>query len=103
MNDNFKPYYTVIFTSTKVESQISYSDIANKMVELAAKQQGFTGVESEPNQIGVTVWYWKSLDAIKNNKNNAHYLITQQLGKESFYQSYTLRFCKLEREYSFQK
>ncbi len=103
MNDNFKPYYAVIFTSTKIEAENNYVDIANRMVELAATQQGFIGVESARNEIGITVSYWESLDAIKNWKNNAEHLIAQQLGRDIFYQSYTTRICKVEREYSFQK
>lgn len=103
MNHNFKPYYAVIFTSTKREADNNYADIANRMVELAAKQEGFIGVESARNEIGITVSYWESLEAIKNWKNNAEHLIAQQLGKDVFYQSYTTRICKVEREYSFQK
>jgi heme-degrading monooxygenase HmoA len=103
MNDNFKPYYAVIFTSIKVEAENNYADIANRMVELAATQQGFIGVESARNEIGITVSYWESLESIKNWKNNAEHLIAQQLGKDVFYQSYTTRICKVEREYSFQK
>lgn len=103
MNVNFKPYYAVIFTSKKVEAENNYADVANRMVELAATQQGFIGVESARNEIGITVSYWESLEAIKNWKNNAEHLIAQQLGKDIFYQSYTTRICKVEREYSFQK
>ena len=35
MNDNFKPHCAVIFTSTKIESENKYADVANRMVELA--------------------------------------------------------------------
>lgn len=103
MTHNFKPYYAVIFTSIKVEAANNYADVANRMVELAAQQPGFIGVESARNEIGITVSYWESLEAIKNWKNNAEHLIAQQLGKDAFYQSYTTRICKVEREYSFQK
>ncbi len=103
MNDNFKPYYAVIFTSTKIETANNYADVANKMLELVATQQGFIGVESARNEIGITVSYWESLEDIKNWKNNAEHLIAQQLGRDVFYKSYTTRICKVEREYSFQK
>lgn len=103
MNDNFKPYYAVIFTSIKVEVENNYADVVNRMVELAATHQGFIGVESARNEIGITISYWESLEAIKDWKNNAEHLIAQQLGKDVFYQSYTTRICKVEHEYSFQK
>ncbi len=103
MTDNFKPYYAVIFTSTKNDVENNYSEIASKMVELAATQKGFLGVESARNEIGITVSYWENLEDISNWKNNAEHLIAQQLGKEIFYQSYTIRICKVEKEYSFKK
>ena len=101
MNDNFKPYYAVIFTSTKIEAENNYADVANKMIELAVQQQGFIGVESARSEIGITVSYWENLDDIKYWKNNAEHLIAQQLGRDVFYKSYTTRICKVEREYSF--
>ncbi len=103
MTDNFKPYYAVVFTSTKIEAENNYAEVANRMFELATTQSGFIGIESARSEIGITVSYWESIDAIKNWKNNAEHLIAQQLGKDSFYQSYTTRICKVEREYSFEK
>jgi heme-degrading monooxygenase HmoA len=103
MTNNFKPYYAVIFTSIKLEVENNYVEIANRMVELAAKQKGFIGLESARNEIGITISYWESLEDIKNWKNNAEHLIAQELGKNFFYKSYTTRICKVEKEYSFQK
>ena len=103
MSDTFKPYYAVIFTSVKADGDNNYEDVAKRMVELAATQEGFIGVESARNEIGITISYWESLEAIKNWKNNAEHLIVQQMGKEIFYKSYTTRVCKVEREYSFEK
>ena len=40
------PYYAVIFTSQRTEGDQGYADIAERMVELAAEQPGFLGVES---------------------------------------------------------
>jgi heme-degrading monooxygenase HmoA len=40
--------------------------MAGKMVELASQQEGFLGVESARyEEIGITVSYWESIDAIK--------------------------------------
>lgn len=103
MSDTFKPYYAVIFTSVKADGDNNYEDVAKIMIELVATQEGFIGVESARNEIGITISYWESLEAIKNWKNNAEHLIVQQMGKEIFYKSYTTRVCKVEREYSFEK
>ena len=103
MSDTFKPYYAVIFTSVKADGDNNYEDVTKIMIELVATQEGFIGVESARNEIGITISYWESLEAIKNWKNNAEHLIVQQMGKEIFYKSYTTRVCKVEREYSFEK
>ena len=103
MSNTFKPYYAVIFTSVKADGDNNYEDVAKIMIELVATQEGFIGVESARNEIGITISYWESLEAIKNWKNNAEHLIVQQMGKEIFYKSYTTRVCKVEREYSFEK
>lgn len=75
--------------------------MANLMIEMAKKQSGFISVESARNEIGITVSYWKSLEAIANWKSNLEHQFAQQLGKEKWYEEYTVRIAKIEREYSF--
>lgn len=41
---------------------------------LAKQQPGFLGVESARNEIGITVSYWESLEAISNWKQNLNHL-----------------------------
>ncbi|MGB1032991.1 MAG: antibiotic biosynthesis monooxygenase family protein, partial [Flavobacteriales bacterium] len=60
------PYYAVIFTSTRTEVDDNYADMANKMVELAKEQDGYLGIEYAREGVGITVSYWRDLDAIKN-------------------------------------
>lgn len=45
------------------------------MVELAKQQDGFLGVESARNEIGITVSYWKDIDSIKKWKQNSEHLL----------------------------
>ncbi|MCZ8196472.1 MAG: antibiotic biosynthesis monooxygenase [Flavobacterium sp.] len=97
------PYYAVIFTSKRTEVDENYSEMAAKMVELAQLQEGFLGVESARNEIGITVSYWKSLEAIKNWKQNLDHLDAQQLGVSKWYEKYTVRIALVEKEYSFEK
>ena len=40
------PYYAVIFSSTRTAGENGYDAMADRMVELAAEQAGFLGVES---------------------------------------------------------
>ncbi|AOH54616.1 hypothetical protein ABE28_009665 [Peribacillus muralis] len=96
------PYYACIFTSDRNEADAAgYNSTADFMVELAAQQEGFLGVESVRDQdgIGITVSYWKSLDSIKRWKENSLHKKAQEKGKKDWYSSYFTRICKVERDY----
>lgn len=97
------PYYAVIFTSVRTKVEDDYNEMSNKMLELAQKQDGFLGVESARNEVGITVSYWKSLEAIKQWKHHLDHLDAQRKGISKWYDNYTVRICLVEKEYSFQK
>ncbi len=99
---NFKPYYAVIFTSTLTENTEGYSEMAQKMEDLAKTQSGFLGIDSAREDVGITVSYWESLDAIKIWKQHSEHLVAQQKGREQWYSWYNTRICKVEREYEFE-
>ncbi|HBD27325.1 antibiotic biosynthesis monooxygenase [Flavobacterium sp.] len=94
-------YYAVIFTSTRTEVEAGYAEMAIKMVELAKAQPGYIGIESARSEIGITVSYWESLEAIKNWKANMEHLEAQEKGKTTWYKNYKVRIAKVEREYEF--
>ena len=96
-------YYAVIFTSERTEIEEGYAEMAILMEDLAKKQDGFLGIESARNEIGITVSYWKDLESIKKWKQNMEHLVAQQKGRSDWYNSYTTRICLVEREYSFKK
>ncbi|RED44576.1 heme-degrading monooxygenase HmoA [Winogradskyella eximia] len=98
---NFKPYYAVIFTSTQSQDIDGYSEMAEKMENLAKQQTGFIGIDSARDDVGITVSYWESLEAIKNWKANTEHLLAQQKGREQWYNWYNVKICKVEREYEF--
>jgi heme-degrading monooxygenase HmoA len=95
------PYYAVIFTSKHSENTEGYIEMASKMEALVKQQEGFLGVDSARNDIGITVSYWESLDAIKKWKQQTNHLEAQQKGKTEWYNWYNVKICKVEREYSF--
>ena len=39
------PYYAVIFTSVRSEVEAGYSEMADLMMDLASKQDGFLGMD----------------------------------------------------------
>ena len=95
------PYYAVIFTSIRTEGDNGYSKMAERMFELASNQDGFLGMESAKEDLGITISYWKDLESIKDWKNNSEHLTAQELGKSTWYKSYKVRITKVEREYEF--
>lgn len=102
MNMNtFKPYYAVIFTSTQTEYVEGYCEMANKMEALAKQQKGYLGIDSAKNDVGITVSYWETIEAIKNWKANTKHLFAQQKGREQWYNWYNVKICMVEREYEF--
>lgn len=96
------PYYAVIFTSIRTADDAGpYHDMAEQMSALAAQQPGYLGAESAREELGITVSYWESLDAIRQWKAQADHLTAQKLGREKWYSSYKTRVCKVERDYGF--
>ena len=96
------PYYAVIFSSIRTEGDNGYSEMADKMIELAKQQDGFLGVESSRNTLGITVSYWQDLDAINKWKENAEHSIAREKGRNKWYKSFKTRIAKVERDYEFE-
>jgi heme-degrading monooxygenase HmoA len=101
--NNENSYYAVIFTSVRTSGDHGYSLMATKMVELAKIQDGFLGVDSAREDVGITVSYWQSLETIKKWKEQIDHTLARKLGREEWYSSYTVRICKVIREYSFNR
>lgn len=95
------PYYAVIFSSTRTdEGAGDYDAMSEYMLELARQQPGFLGVESARQEIGITVSYWRDLEAIKAWRNHSEHRVAQEKGQSDWYSTYTVRIAKVEREYS---
>jgi heme-degrading monooxygenase HmoA len=97
------PYYAVIFTSQRTEGDNGYGEMAEAMVNLASQQPGFLGIESAREDLGITVSYWESLEAISAWKQVYDHLVAQRQGRANWYQGYKVRICRIERDYSFEK
>lgn len=98
-------YYAVIFTSNLSNDTTDYSNVAEKMEDLAKQQPGFLGVESARGNsgLGITISYWESLEAIENWKKNTLHKEAKKRGREQWYENFHLRICLVEKEYKFQR
>lgn len=96
------PYYAVIFTSIKpADTGEDYVQMAREMETLVQQQPGYLGHESARDEVGITVSYWTSLEAIRAWKNETRHRMAQHLGREKWYRNYKVRICKVEKEYGF--
>lgn len=95
------PYYAVIFSSRRTAVDEGYAAMADRMLELAADQPGFLGVESArgTDGFGITVSYWASTDAIAAWKANAEHRVAQVTGRRQWYQQFEVRIARVERGY----
>ncbi|WP_338057674.1 antibiotic biosynthesis monooxygenase [Sulfuritortus calidifontis] len=91
----------MIFSSRRSPGDEGYRQMAERMVELAAAQPGFLGMESarEQDGFGITVSYWASIEAIRHWQVNAEHLVAQEKGKRAWYEDYEVRVAKVERAY----
>lgn len=94
------PYYAVIFTSVRTDSENGYGETAKRMLTLASEQPGFLGYETARQEIGISVSYWTSLEAIKAWKDNVTHRQAQNRAKY-WYESFRVCVCRVEREYGF--
>jgi len=95
------PYYAVIFSSQRTSGEDGYGEMADRMVELAAEQEGYLGVESTrgADGFGITVSYWRDEASIVHWKKNAEHKFAQQYGHERWYEHFELRIARVERAY----
>src|SRR5687768_9388160 len=93
------PYYAVIFTSVRTDTEDGYASTADLMMELAARQPGYLGVEHAREGVGITGSYWHDEASIPGWKANAEHQLAQRHGREKWYSSFALRIARVERAY----
>lgn len=98
------PYYVVMFTSVRTEVDVGYAEAAQRMLELAAQQPGFLGVESARSDgLGITLSYWQSEEAIRAWREHAEHSAVREQGRADWYAAFTTRVAKVERAYGFER
>ena len=106
------PYYTAIFSSQRRtpaarfhETSVSYDDMATRMARLAEQSDGFLGMESyrDSDGRGVTISYWRTLEAIRKWGQDPRHLEAQSTGQKIWYEQYSLRIARVESETVWQR
>lgn len=92
--------FVVIFRAKVRSFDDAYSGMANRMRELALKEFGcieFCAVTERNDEVALS--YWPSEDAIKAWKAHPEHVEAQRLGKERWYESYSVQIAEVSREY----
>ena len=95
------PYYAVIFSSQRFAADSGYGATADRMVELAAEQKGYLGIESarDTQGFGITISYWQSEEHILAWKRNAEHSLARERGRSEWYEHFEIRIARVERAY----
>lgn len=93
------PYVAVIFTSQRTPHDQGYARAAEEMEALARRQDGFLGIESARQGIGITVSYWRDETAARAWKALAEHAAVQRRGREAWYADYRVRVATVTRDY----
>jgi len=93
------PYWAVIFSSQRTDGEQGYAAMADRMLRLAEVQPGYLGAESARDAagFGITVSYWDSVEAIAAWRHHAEHLVAQKLGRDVWYQYFSLKVARVER------
>lgn len=93
------PYVAVIFTSQRTEGEGGYEATAQRMLELAARQPGFLGVESarDASGFGITVSYWRDEAAVAAWRAQADHAEAQRQGRDAWYSDHCVRVGRVVR------
>ena len=99
------PYFVVSFSSQRFrDDDDGYGEMADRMVELAAQQSGYLGIESarDTEGFGITNSFWADDDSIRAWKRDVDHLVAQKLGRQKWYETYCVRIARVERAYGFE-
>jgi heme-degrading monooxygenase HmoA len=94
--------YVVIFRAKVATLDANYEKAVARLRELAFTSFGcvdFMSMSEGDNEM--TLSYWRDEDSIRQWKAHAEHLLAQELGREKWYESYTVQVAEIRREYHF--
>ncbi|MCL8014595.1 antibiotic biosynthesis monooxygenase [Streptomyces sp. AS02] len=99
------PYYAVVFSSFRAESDDGYGTTAQRMGELVKEIPGFLGEDSArtPGGLSITVAYFRDLAGIEQWRDHAEHRAAKAYGRAHWYESYSLHIARVERSSGFER
>ena len=95
----------VLFRSKLVDAPEGYVEMAQEMLDTAKTMPGFVDVKAFKADDGerLTVVWWESEETLQTWRTHARHLIAQRLGRERWYQYYSLEVAELKRSTRFDR
>lgn len=93
--------YAVIFRAKIAVLDAEYSEVAERMRQLATAKYGcaeFVSVTENGEEIAIS--YWESENQIKAWKSDPEHISAQEKGKSKWYKSYQVQVVEVLREYA---
>ncbi|MGY5393110.1 antibiotic biosynthesis monooxygenase family protein [Acinetobacter sp. NigerLNRRAM0016] len=93
--------YVVIFKAKIKALDEAYFKTAQALREKALTQfncQKFEAISEQDFEIALS--YWNHLTGIQAWHRDAEHQVAQQLGKQQWYQSFSVEICKIEHHYA---
>lgn len=97
---------SVIFVAQRTELDADgYAKAAAMMVELAAQQDGYIGIDSArgADGLGITISYWMDEASAKAWRNHPDHAAIRDAGRDLWYSEYSLHVAKVTRSYDWKK
>ncbi|HTD89350.1 MAG TPA: antibiotic biosynthesis monooxygenase [Burkholderiales bacterium] len=94
--------FVVIFRAKAATLDSDYERVVARLRELAFSTFGcvdFISVNEGAQEL--TLSYWHDEDSIRKWKMHAEHVLAQELGREKWYESYTVQIAEIRREYKF--
>ena len=96
--------FAVIFRAIPNIQDEDYTKAVARMRELAFKKYGcidFVAVTEGLEEIAIS--YWKDESSIRAWKKDPEHILSQELGRNKWYKSYSVQITEIKRDYSFPK
>jgi heme-degrading monooxygenase HmoA len=102
MSETKRGLVAVIFISRRnQQDEHGYSAAALAMVEEAARQPGYAGIDSvrDENGFGITISYWQDEASAVAWRNHAGHSAIRDQGRASWYSEYEVMVAQITRDY----
>ena len=91
--------YAVIFKATIARLDDEYSDMAERLRDLAINKYGctdFTSVTEGDQEIAIS--YWDTEEQIREWKKDPQHRLAQAKGRNKWYRSVSVEICEVKRK-----